>query len=511
MKKNRWSTVLVTGAALLVLALPKMQAATARTAPPNIVLLMADDLGWGDTGYNGHPQIKTAVLDQMARSGVRFDRFYSAHPMCSPMRASVLTGRNNNRCGVFFPGIALPPGEITLAQRLKAVRYATGHFGKWHLGGLTADSPTNPGAFGFDEWVSAINFYGPDPIFSRRGKLEQQQGEGSLLTVKEINDFISRQAAAKRPFLAVVWFGAVHGPQHTTKEFSDLYSGEPKDVAQYCGQTTAMDTAIGQLREALDKAGVRENTLVWFCSDNGGCGPVSKTGGRGKKAMIYEGGLRVPAVIEWPAVISHPIVSSLPATTSDIFPTCLAAAGLPLPTDRIIDGVSLLSLLRTGEQARPPIGFWFMATYQRNGRWECRPELTPAKEGDRVGFSEFEVSGQGYMKPLLDLQQKGEPVPAKFSQLATGLEKAPWPEDRLTGHAAWLDWPWKLHRIQNDEKNVPWALYNLADDPMEEHDQLKDQPDRVAAMRAALEQWQHSVIASLNGKEAGTTVGNQSP
>lgn len=486
---------------------PGVGAETTRPAPPNIVLFMTDDLGWGDTGYNGHPKIKTPVLDEMVRSGVRFDRFYAAHPMCSPTRSSVLTGRNNNRCGVFLPSLAMPPQEVTLAQRLKAAGYATGHFGKWHLGGVTADSPANPGAFGFDEWVSAVNCYNTDPIFSRRGKLEQQQGEGSLLTVKEANDFITRQAAAQRPFLAVVWFGAVHAPQRTTKEFSNLYPGEPKEVAQYCGQATALDAAVGQLRQALDKAGVRDNTLVWFCSDNGGAGPVTVTGGRGNKAMMYEGGLRVPGIIEWPAMIRQPITTALPATTSDIYPTCLDAAGLPPEQGRVLDGVSLMPLLRTGQQERPPIGFWFMATYERNGKWEQRPGRKPAAEAaTRDDADEFAPGRDpvqyNYMLPLFELQNQGKPVPSKFSAIPTGLNKTPWPETRLTGHAVWLDWPWKLHRIQSDEKYVKWELYNLADDPMETRDQLNAQPDRVGPMRAGLEAWQKSVIRSLNRQEA---------
>ena len=490
------------GAAGLALA-PMLSTAQekAKSDRPNIVLVMTDDQGWGDTGYNGHPVIKTPVLDEMARTGARFDRFYSSHPLCGPTRASVLTGRNNNRAGVFVPGYALPPDEVTIAQWLKDAGYATGHFGKWHLGGVTADAPSNPSAFGFDEWVSAINFYSVNPIFSRMGEAEQQKGEGSLLTVKEAIRFIDRQAAQERPFFAVVWFGAVHGPQKTTSEFTDLYADQPEPVAKYAGMTTAMDAAVGQLREALDEAGVRENTLLWFCSDNGGAGPVTVTGGRGKKRMMWEGGLRVPGLIEWPAVVRQPLVTALPASTSDIYPTLLEAVDLP-PEERLLDGVSLMPLLRTGRQERPPIGFWFMATFQEGDRWSVVPPRSSMDRSDPSPNRGFKQTHYGYMAPMLAAQRAGEPLSREFSDISTGLAKTPWPETRLTGHAAWLEWPWKLHRIQKDEANVEWKLYNLADDPMESRDRLGDQRKRVAAMQAALQDWQRSVIRSLNRRNS---------
>jgi arylsulfatase A-like enzyme len=136
---------------------------------PNIILCMGDDHGWFETGYNGHPFVKTPVLDQMAARGLRLDRFYAAHPNCSPTRGSIMTGRHPNRYGTFAPGWSIRPEEITIAQILRRAGYATGHFGKWHLGPVKAGSPTSPGAMGFDEWVSHDNFYEVDPVFSRNG------------------------------------------------------------------------------------------------------------------------------------------------------------------------------------------------------------------------------------------------------------------------------------------------------------------------------------------------------
>lgn len=493
------------GAAATALHMPSLWAAEdkATSRKPNFLLIMADDQGWGDTGYNHHPKIQTPHLDAMAAQSIRFDRFYASHPMCGPTRASFLTGRNNNRCGIFMPKYALPPDEVTLAQRLKKAGYATAHFGKWHLGSVAPDSGSNPSAFGFDHWVSSINFYATDPIFSHNGKALQHEGEGSLLTADEVEKFVRKQAETDTPFLAVVWFGAVHGPPKTTEEYSSLYPGEKKSIADYYGMTTAMDEAVGRLRRVLEETGLRDNTLTLFCSDNGGV-PIynSVTGGKGKKAQIWEGGLRVPGIIEWPAAFPETMRTNIPATTSDIYPTCLDAAGLPLVEDgneRPIDGVSLLPFLREHNESRPPIGFWFMATFEQGKRWSVRPSRNKEKSGDKPN----EITGQshyGYMEPLLEAQQSGEPLPPEFTDIETGLTKTPWPKDRLTGHAAWLDWPWKLHRIQklSDPNTAEYLLYNLETDPMEAHNVLAEHPERVNTMRAALESWQHDVIADLN-------------
>src|SRR5690606_6015844 len=136
---------------------------------PNIILLMGDDHGWDEVGYNGHPYVKTPVLDDMAATGLRLDRFYSASPVCSPTRGSVLTGRHPNRYGIFSANWSIRPEEITIAHILSDAGYVCGHFGKWHVGPVKADSPTNPGAMGFHEWLSHDNFFEMDPILSRNG------------------------------------------------------------------------------------------------------------------------------------------------------------------------------------------------------------------------------------------------------------------------------------------------------------------------------------------------------
>ncbi|HKI90277.1 MAG TPA: sulfatase-like hydrolase/transferase, partial [Draconibacterium sp.] len=189
---------------------------------PNIVLLMGDDHGWDEVGYNGHPFVKTPVLDEMATNGLRFDRFYSGHPSCSPTRGSFMTGRHPNRYGTFSPNWSIRPEEITIAQILSNAGYACAHYGKWHLGRVKKDSPTNPGAMGFDEWLSHDNFFEMNPVLSRNGETpEKIEGEGSKVIVDEAIRFIQKTQKKKQPFFVVVWFGSPHEP----------YSGLPEDIA----------------------------------------------------------------------------------------------------------------------------------------------------------------------------------------------------------------------------------------------------------------------------------------
>ena len=445
---------------------------------PNVVLCMADDQGWGDMAYNGHPVLKTPNFDAMADTALRFDRFYAAAPVCSPTRGSVMTGRHPNRFGCFKWGHTLRPQEVTIAEALKTAGYVTGHFGKWHLGSVCKGSPVNPGASGFDEWLSAPNFFDNNPILSREGVAVQTQGESSMVTVDAAIEFVRKHAGSPRPFLAVVWFGSPHGPHQAIERDRAPYEAHGKKLQHFYGEITGMDRAFGRLRKELRKLGIHENTILWYCSDNGGLPGVGATGGRGNKGRVYEGGLRVPAILEWPARVPNPRTTNIPCNTSDIYPTLLEIVGLRLAKQPPLDGISLVPLIDDKMSSRPKaMGFW---DYPIGGI------RTPSKE---------------WMSRLLEAQKAGKEVDdISRLRLDAGKITKQYPEDNFPGHAAWLDWPWKLHRLQA-KKGMKLELYNLIEDPEEKKDLTAQNSKRVKSMKAKLEEWQRSVVRSLNGKD----------
>lgn len=429
---------------------------------PNIILVMADDQGWGDVGYNGHPELKTPNLDKLAAAGLRLDRFYTAHFNCSPTRASVMTGRHPHRMGTFSPGSPIRAQEITVAQVLQSAGYATGHFGKWHLNGkngdrdtktppgraILASDPLSPGKLGFDEWISADNFFDLDPVLGRNGVPEKFRGDGSDIVTDEALKFIRQQASAGKPFLAVVWFGNPHVPHEALAADKAPYTALPEKDQNYYGELAAIDRNVGKLRDALRELNVTDNTLLWYCSDNGGAaGPKSTGNLRGGKGTLWDGGLRVPGLVEWPARIRKPFVSDVPCSTLDIYPTVLAATGAKAVKQiEPLDGINLL--------------------------------------------------------PLFDRQmtERGKAIPF-VAQL-----------NRPGAHAALLDWPYKLHtdaasgrgkKAASDQPVAPVLLYDISKDPKETTDLAAQQPERVAKMKAELEAWKDSARKSLAGDDYG--------
>ncbi|TDU66141.1 arylsulfatase A-like enzyme [Prosthecobacter fusiformis] len=466
--------------ALLLSFLVTVSAQAITTEPPNIVLVMADDQGWGDMAYNGHPHLKTPNFDAMAKEGIRFDNFHAAAPVCSPTRGSVLTGRTPNRFGCFSWGYPLRPQEITVAEVLKEAGYRTGHYGKWHLGGVQKASPVSPGASGFDHWISAPNFFDMDPILSDEGTAKQFKGDSSDITAELAIQYIRQQSNQKQRFLAVVWFGSPHSPHRALEEDRTLYADQPKNVQDFYGEITAMDRAFGRIRQELKDLELSENTVLWYCSDNGALPKIGSSGGRrGNKGNIYEGGLLVPALMEWPALFAEPKVITAPCTTSDIFPTVLAMAKVEPEKLHELDGINLLPLLEGTEKKRNrSIGFW-----ERPGKGIP----TPSEE---------------WMSDLLAAQADGrEPEGENRLFKDAGVIGEPMSVDNFPGHAAWLDGNWKLHRIEDKKGQVEWELYDLSADPTESRVLFAEQPERVPQMQMALEDWLESVARSLNGED----------
>ena len=358
---------------------------------PNIILVMADDQGWGDTSYNGHEVIKTPALDQMAAEGIQFNRFYASSPVCSPTRASVLTGRHPSRMGILGANHGhLPQAEYTLGEMCKQAGYVTGHFGKWHLGTLTKtvqdsnrggrtkheEHYSPPWLHGFDRcfsteakvptWNPMVNPENGKPYGTRywneNGEIvtENLEGDDCRIILDRALPFMSEAAANEQPFLAIVWLHAPHRPIVASTEITELYSNDLKpNQRDYYGIITAVDQSMARLRSHLSSLGIADNTMLWFTSDNGPEGTAksgegSTAGLRGRKRSLYEGGVRVPGLLVWPSRIPFQRQLSAPVSTMDYLPTIAEVLGRDLPTTRRLDGVSLIPLLtRNAQDDRP--------------------------------------------------------------------------------------------------------------------------------------------------------------
>ena len=409
-------------------------------AKPNVVLVMADDQGWGQMGYMNHPALKTPHLDAMSENGLRLDRFYAGGPVCSPTRATVLTGRTHDRTGVFDHGYALRSQEKTLGQAMKRAGYATGHFGKWHLNGLRGpgapifkEDSHHPGAFGFDEWLSVTNFFDRNPIMSRKGKIEEYSGDSSEIIVDEALKFIKTNARANKPFFTVIWYGTPHDPWTAAKADKKSFTKLSPKAQEHYGELVAMDRSIGTLRKGLREMGVAQNTLVWFMSDNGGLprlDPPTTGGLRSFKGSMYEGGLRVPAIIEWPKGISKVRITKHPAGAVDVFPTIAEVAGLE-KSDLLKpqDGMSLAKLF------------------------------------------------------LKELGPRQKPLPF-----------------RSRGRIAVVDNDYKMISFPDSGK-TRYELYNLAKDMSEQDNLVKKEPKIANRLRKRLKAIDASVTASVNGQD----------
>ena len=428
---------------LLAALLPAPQAAlqAADAAKPNIVLVVADDMGWRDTGYSGNPDIKTPNLDAMAKRGVRFDYFYAGQHICSPGRFAILTGRAPFRTGLDGLG-SMRPEEITVAKALKTVGYHTAHFGKWHLG----HTNTTPVKMGFDEAIWRLGTFdlGESLKVGDTKEMIPLKGDTSVAVMELALDFVRKQAAAEQPFFVQVCFGSPHEPHIAAEEFKALYKDLPENRRDFLGEVSGLDAAVGNLHAELKKLQVAENTIVWFTSDNGGITPQSKEpSGKGKTTI----GARTVALLEWPGCVK-PQQTSMPCGHIDIYPTLLDVNGITMPNHPPVDGISLVPLLGGKMTERPkPMGFMLR-----------RDKIAQVKleEVDFIGDTE------------------GVWIDGKL---------------RLVSHPA----------IDNEPARL--ALYDIYADPAFQNDLAAKQPDDVIRMRKALDEWRTSVRASFEGKD----------
>jgi len=355
-----------------------------RRRKPNIVLIFSDDQGYADMGCQGCEDIPTPHIDSIAHAGARFTDGYVTAPVCSPSRAGLLTGRYQQRFGHEHnpgaaPEIGLPLAETTLADRLKAAGYATGMVGKWHLGMLEQQHPINRG---FDEFYGFLHgghsYLRPnearrldDPI--RRGFDAVEEPE--YLTDgfgREAVDFIGRHA--EQPFFLYLAFNAVHSPLEASQKYLDRFPqvADPKRRT-YAGMLSAMDDAVGAVLTKLREAEIEDDTLIFFISDNGG--PTSQTTSRndplrGFKTDVYEGGIRVPFMMQWKGRVPEGSVCEKPVSSLDVVPTALAAAGAPVT--RQLDGTDLLPFLAGRDRVPHEQLFWRIGRRRaaRSGQWK---------------------------------------------------------------------------------------------------------------------------------------------
>jgi arylsulfatase A-like enzyme len=383
------------------------------TKNPNIILIMCDDLGWGDTGFNGNKIIQTPNLDAIAGKGIIFNRFYSASAVCSPTRGSCLTGRNPYRYGIPTANAGhMKVEEITIPELLKKQGYETGHFGKWHLGTLTTKvKDANRGKPGDSTHYSIPTMHGYDTYLVTESKIptydpmwkpkkfdtekgeslkygwkavqnkndaekygtyywkgvetaekENLEGDNSKVVMDRVIPFIENSVDNNNPFFSVIWFQTPHLPVVANEEMMEKYSQYSHQEQIYYATISGMDEQVGRLWKKLKELGETENTMIWFCSDNGPERGTPGTAGpfRERKRSLYEGGVRVPAFCVWPDGIEAGQKTDFPSVTSDYLPSIVELLDLDYPENRPVDGVSLLEVLSGNKNERTkPIGFQF--------------------------------------------------------------------------------------------------------------------------------------------------------
>lgn len=438
------------------------------SARPNVVLIMTDDQGYGDLGLHGNPKIRTPYLDRLAKQGIELTHFYVS-PVCSPTRASLLTGRYNYRTGAIdtYLGRSLMyRDEVTVAEMLRAAGYRTGIFGKWHLGD---NYPLRAIDQGFDE--ALVNRGGgigqasdppggshyTDPILQHNGRGLQTKGYVSDVITNAAMAFIAKEER-QPPFFVYLAFNCPHTPLEAPEEEYRQYrkmdlsngrfppAGQPlpektntDDIARVYAMVSNIDANVGRLLAQLDKLHLTRNTIVVFLTDNGPPQPRYNAGLRGRKGSVYEGGIRVPCFVRWPARL--PADKKIDATAAhiDLLPTLLSACDVEKPAGVALDGVDLMPLLSGQQQSLPERTLCF--------QWH---------RGDVPEMNRACAARRGRFKLLQPLGSNGEALPAALK----------------------------------------FELYDIEADPYELHDLAAAQPDVVARLRRDYETWFKNVSST---------------
>jgi arylsulfatase A-like enzyme len=411
---------------------------------PNVLVIVGDDLGYGELSIQGNPQIPTPNIDSIAKNGVRFTSGYVSGPYCSPTRAGLMTGRYQQRFGHEFnpgpaeaavPNFGLSLDEKTIGDRMKAAGYATGWFGKSHLGYLP---PYHPLKRGFDEYFGFLG--GAHSYLDAAGDPHNPilRGTEPVNNLDYTTDAFGREAVSfiekhhAEPWLVYLPFNAVHAPLQSIEKYLARFPNitDPKRKP-FAAMLSAMDDAVGAVLAKIREHGLEENTLIFFISDNGGPTAQTTSGNgplRGFKAQTWEGGIRVPFLAQWKGHIPAGKVDDRPVIQLDILPTALAAAGVKVQPEWKLDGVNLLPYL-TGEKSAPPHDalYWrFGAQIAiRQGDWKLVKAPGGGVEAAERGEPAHTTGAQLYNLSA-DLGEKNnlaEAQPEKFKELAAAWDK----------------------------------------------------------------------------------------
>ncbi len=428
----KWLSIVAAGCAAGKSALRNPPSATGAARPPNILLIYADDLGWGDVGFNGRKSWRTPHLDRFASQGTVFTRWYSAAVVCAPSRAALLTGRYTIHCGVTSNGHDLPTSEVTIAEALKARGYATALVGKWHRGG--AKQWVHPRDQGFDEtygFVDARHAWEHFPKTLWRNKTEEPaSGYTADLFSDEAIKFIAKNRS--HPFFLYLAYTEPHFHIEAPPEEVAKYKGkfEEKDAshplnATYAAMIARMDAGVGRVLAALDKFGLASNTLVVFSADNGATFETGNQGASnfhdsnhpfaGQKRTLNEGGMRMPGVVRWPGKVPAGKKSDALVHMIDLFPTFLAAAGgAPDPAWQV-DGYNMLDVFQG--KAAPP---------DRTLFWEWRSEGVQWHAALRGDLKLLQINGASFLYDVARDPAERRNVfaehPEEFKQLQAALK-----------------------------------------------------------------------------------------
>jgi arylsulfatase A len=464
---------------------------------PNILIVLCDDLGYGDLGCYGHPTLHTPHIDKFAAEGLKLTDCYAASANCSPARTGLMTGRTPYRVGIhnwipMFSPMHVSSREITIATLLQNGGYETCHVGKWHLNGrFNLKGQPQPDDHGFGHWFATQNNCLPDHRFPwnfvRNGQpVGTIENYASQIVTDEAIRWLSGVRDKSKPFFIYCCYHEPHEPIASAKRFRELYPSDDPSHSRHHGNISQMDDAFGRLLTALDDQGLRENTLVFFTSDNGpaitrrhphgSSGPL-----RNKKGSMYEGGLRVPGILQWPGRIEPGTVSDEPISGVDLLPTLCEIAGLEVPQDRKIDGTSFLPVFSGNPiERRVPLYWQFNRASSdvkvglRSGDWKLLATLTGPewKPGGEIRLADQRAMKQAELDrfelynlkdDLAETNNLSDINPEKLAELKPLLE-AMYREVRDES-PIWPEWDFaryegmKIREGQQARKEAGWDDY----------------------------------------------------